>query len=377
MKAHSELLNRGVKQVLPSKEELEKLLNKRKIKLYLGIDPTGAKLHLGHAVALRKLQHFAELGHEVILLFGTGTVLVGDPSQREKSREKITEQQIEENIKNWQKQAESILDFSKITIKKNGDWLLGLTYKEIVEIASHVSATQLLKRDMFTKRLEKGGTVWTHEMLYPLMQGYDSVELDVDLEIGGTDQVFNMLVGRELQKKINDKEKYVLTMKMIMGTDNKQMSKTSGNCIWLDDKPSNMYGSLMSINDEQIALYLELLTDLPENLVKQKKPLDVKKTLAFDIVKQIYSKTDAQKAQNSFESTFQKNSPEYNETVAVKSNLLEVVAELSESKSEARRLISQGAVDVNGNTVKDLNNSIKGGEEIKIGKKIFVRVEKK
>jgi len=264
MNTIKDLLSRGVEKIYPDQEALEKLLQQRKIRLYLGIDPTGSRLHLGHAILLRKLQKFAELGHETILLIGTGTVLAGDPSQRAGAREKIGEEEVQKNISNWKKQAEKILDFSKVQVKQNGDWLLKLTMKDLISIASHISAVQLFKRDMFQERLERGDTVWANETLYPLLQGYDSVVMDVDLEIGGTDQTFNMLIGRELLRKMRGKEKYVLTVPMILGTDGKQMSKTSGNCVWLDDEPAEMYGKLMSLPDEQINSYLDSVTDISQ-----------------------------------------------------------------------------------------------------------------
>src|SRR3990170_9086354 len=245
METIEDLLSRGVEKIYPNREALEKLLKQRKIRLYLGIDPTGSRLHLGHAILLRKLQKFAELGHEAILLIGTGTVLVGDPSQRSGARERVDEGEIQRNISTWRKQAEKILDFSKVRIKQNGDWLLKLTMKDLIAIASNISAVQLFKRDMFQERLKRGDTVWAHETLYPLLQGYDSVALDVDLEIGGTDQEFNMLIGRELQHKMKGRDKFVLTVPMILGTDGGQMSKTTGNCIWLDDTPEDMFGKIM------------------------------------------------------------------------------------------------------------------------------------
>src|SRR3990167_6579044 len=236
-----DLLTRRVDKILPNREGLEKLISERKIRLYQGFDPTGMKLNLGHSVGLRKLMEFAEAGHEVIFLFGTGTVLVGDPSQRDSARKLITQEEIEENIKDWKRQAEKIVDFDKVTVKQNGDWLVPLTLKGIINIASNISAVQLFKREMFQRRLEKGDTVWYHETMYPLLQGYDSVAMDVDLEIGGTDQEFNMLIGRELQRKMNSREKFVLTTPMILGIDGGQMSKTTGNCVWLDDTAIEMF----------------------------------------------------------------------------------------------------------------------------------------
>jgi len=369
-----EVLTRGVADILPSKKGLADLMAKKKIKLYLGIDPTGTKLHLGHTVPLRKLQQFADLGHEVILLFGTGTVLVGDPSQRDTARKLITQREIEKNIKTWKKQVASILDFEKIKIKQNGDWLLKLNLKDIINIASKISAIQLFKRDTFQKRLDKGDTVLYHETMYPLLQGYDSVVMDVDLEIGGTDQTFNMLIGRELQQKMNKKEKFVLTMPMITGLDGKQMSKTSGNCVWLTDSADEMFGKLMSISDNQIEPYTALLTNLP--ISKITNPLEVKKKLAWEIVKTYHSEKEADEAQKGFERTFQKKAPEYKTEIAAKPTLLATVAKVIGSVSQAKRLIKQGAVDINEATVSDPTHQIKGGEKIKIGKKTFVKVKK-
>lgn len=370
----NEVLTRGVREVLPSKKDLANLMGKKKIRVYLGIDPTGTSLHLGHTVPLRKLQQFADLGHEVILLFGTGTVLVGDPSQRDSARKLINQAEIDKNIKTWKKQVESILDFKKIKIKQNGDWLLKLTLKDIIKIASKISAIQLFKRDMFQKRLDRGDTVWYHETMYPLLQGYDSVVMDVDLEIGGTDQVFNMLIGRELQQKINKREKFVLTVPMIAGLDGKQMSKSSNNCVWLIDSPNEMFGKLMSISDEQIKPYRELLTGLAATKIDN--PLKAKKELAREIVKMYHNENKANEAQEKFEKTFQKRTPEYKMEIPAHETFAGTIANVTGSVSEAKRLIKQGAVDIDGTTISDPTHKIKGGEKIKIGKKIFVKVKK-
>lgn len=373
-------LTRGVAKILPAKEGLEKLISKKKIKLYQGFDPTG-KLHLGHAVGLRKLMQFAELGHEVIFLFGTGTVLVGDPSQRDSKRKKITQAEIEENIKYWKNQANSFVDFSKVKILENGDWLNKLNFQEIINLASKISAIQLFKRKSFQRRLKRGDTVWYHETMYPVLQGYDSVVMDVDLEIGGTDQEFNMLIGRELQKKINKKEKYVLTFPMILGTDGMQMSKSSDNCIWLDDPPEQMYGKLMSIPDSQLDLYIEVLTDLPLNLSSKESPLDAKKEMAFEVVKQAHGEDMAAKAGSKFENTYQKRSFPVDAptvTVAQNTDLLGTISKASgASISQSNRWIQEGAVDVQGNVIYEPDYNIKSGDEIKIGKKQFYKVKKR
>lgn len=374
-----EVLTRAVDQVLPSKKGLKGLMEKKKIRLYLGIDPTATSLHLGHTVPLRKLQQFADLGHEVILLFGTGTVLVGDPSERSTKRKIITQKEVDKNIKTWKNQVKPILNFKKIKVKKNGDWLLKLKLGDIIQIASNISAIQLFKRDNFTRRLKSGDTVWYHETMYPILQGYDSVAMDVDLEVGGTDQTFNMLVGRELQQKINHKEKFVLSNKMIMGTDGKTMSKTSNNCIWLTDSAEDMYGKLMGTRDNLIPDYFEFFTDLPMSEINKLKksmsdPLTEKKKLALSITTQFHGHKKAQATQKHFEATFQKKAPEFKQTIKNKKTVLDTIAQLTPSKSEAKRLLKQGAVDVNGEVVKTFDQPTKTGDKIKIGKKEFRKV---
>src|SRR3990172_11803131 len=378
-----ELLSRGVEKIYPDREALEKLLQQRKIRLYLGIDPTGNRLHLGHAILLRKLQKFTELGHEAILLIGTGTVLAGDPSQRTGAREKIEEEEIQKNISNWKKQAEKILDFSKVQIKQNGDWLLKLTMRDLISIASHISAVQLFKRDMFQERLERGDTVWANETLYPLLQGYDSVVLDTDLEIGGTDQTFNMLIGRELMQKMRGKEKFVLTVPMILGTDGKPMSKTSGNCVWLDDEPSEMYGKLMSIPDEQIDSYLELATDIPQvelDSAKKLAPLDKKRLLALTVVKMYHGEEKAQQVQKEFKNVFSKGGiPEGAPVWKIAGQKVDLISLLAEkwftsSKSEARRFLEQGGVSLNEKKLTEPEAILESGI-LKIGKKTFISIE--
>jgi len=374
-----EVLSKRVVEVLPDKDGLKKLIDSKKIRVYFGADPTGPKLHLGHTIPLRKLQELADLGHETILIFGTGTVLAGgDPSQRTETRKPITIEEIEKNIKDWKRQASKILDFDRVKIKQNGDWLLKLTFQQIIKIASNISATQLFKRDMFQERLKKGGTVWTHELLYPLLQGYDSVFMDVDLEIGGTDQTFNMLIGRELQSKMSSRNKYVLTTPMITGTDGNKMSKSSPNCIWLDDSPDVMYGKIMSAADSQIEPYWTLLTNLDNAKLKDLKPLDAKKELAHEIVRMYHSTKEAIKAQQNFENTVQKGQiPTDLEETQVKSGttLGELVSSQVGSNSEAKRLLAQNAVEVDTHVTTDQKTVLESGQVIKIGKRKFVRIK--
>lgn len=379
-----DILKRRVAKVLPDSVGLGKLMETKKIRLYQGFDPTGGRLHLGHSVGIRKLMDFANEGHEVIFLFGTGTVLVGDPSQRDTGRKLITEEEIDENIKGWKEQVSPLVDFSKVTIKQNGVWLTKLTLKDIVNIASNISAVQLFKRESFQRRIERGDTVWYHETMYPLLQGYDSVVMDVDLEIGGTDQEFNMLVGRELMRKMLDKEKYVLTTPMIVGTDGNQMSKSSGNCVWLNDTPNDMFGKLMGISDDQILVYLEMTTNTPKEKVVNVKdalarnelhPLEAKKLLATTVVTELHSAEKALEAREYFEKTFQKGEAEFTNEIANKVTLVKTLSTLDGmSTSEVKRLLAQKAVDVDGKTVTDPQFELKGGEKIKVGKRIFVKV---
>ena len=387
-----ETLTQRVKQVLPTKKGLKELMKKRKIKLYLGIDPTGKKLHLGHTIALRKLEEFANLGHEVILLVGTGTVLAGDPSERDKARPKITEKEIKENMKTWKKQAQKIIDFSKVKIKYNGDWLLKLKLEDIINIASQISAVKLFQRDMFKKRLQKKDTVWMHETLYPLLQGYDSVAMDVDLEIGGTDQTFNMLIGRELLQKMKKKEKFVLITPMILGIDGRQMSKTSGNCIWLTDSAPEMFGKIMSIPDKLIIPYFELLTNLSfslikkykKNLVKKKiNPRDLKKKLALEVVKMYHPQKATKEAQEEFSRVFEEKRAPFKmpEVKILKKelNILELLmkTKLASSKSEAKRLILQKAIKIDGLPESDWKKTIRiqKGMILQVGKRKFVTIK--
>jgi tyrosyl-tRNA synthetase len=382
----NDILTRRVAKVLPTKEGLWKLMEKKKIKLFQGFDPTGGRLHLGHSLGIRKLMDFAKAGHEVIFLFGTGTVLVGDPSQRDTGRKLITEEEIKINIQGWKNQVSPLVEWEKIKTLQNGDWLTKMKLADIVKVASNISAVQLFKRESFQRRIDRGDTVWYHETMYPLLQGYDSVVMDVDLEIGGTDQEFNMLVGRELQKKMNNREKYVLTTPMIVGTDGKQMSKSSGNCVWLDDSPIDMFGKLMGLSDEHIVTYMELITSLPMDRVIEVKtklkentlhPMDAKKELAFTVVSELHSKKDAQKAQEYFEKTFQKgNAPdEIQITAKAGTTILEAVANQTGSNTEAKRLLGQNAVKLNTAVSSDPNTTLKANDIIKIGKKTFIRVE--
>lgn len=384
-----DIFSRRVAKVLPGTDGLSKKMEEGKIRVYLGIDPSGGQLHIGHAIGIRKLMEFANAGHEAILLFGTGTVLVGDPSERDTGRKTITQEEIEANIQTWKDQVAPIVDFDKVAIKQNGDWLTELSIQELINVASNISAVQLFKRESFTRRIDQGDTVWYHETMYPLFQGYDSVVMDVDLEIGGTDQEFNMLIGRELQKKMNDREKYVLTTPMILGTDGQQMSKTSDNCVWLQDPPAEMFGKLMSVADEQIIPYLELCTDVPQEEVNELKsqlegdtnPKDIKQRMAWEITKIWHDEDSANQAREEFESRFSGGELpadiESKEVETGERNLADLLVEtgLSSSKSEARRLIEQGGVRINQEKAESDTVNVNPGDVLQAGKHRFVRLQ--
>lgn len=395
------VLNRGVAEILPNKKSLKKLLQKKKIKLYLGIDPTGNLLTLGHSVVLRKLQQFADLGHEVILLIGNGTVRIGDPTGKDSTRPELTDEQIKQNFKTWKKQASKVLDFNKITIKYNGDWLEKLTFVDIVKLMAKTTVQQLMERDMFQKRLEEGKPVHGHEIMYPLLQGYDSVAMDVDLEIGGTDQTFNMMMGRTLQKSYNDKEKWVLTTPLINGTDGRKMSKSYGNFVALTEEPNEMYGKLMSTSDEEIITYFEVLTDTSISEIKNMKklmqsgmnPMKFKKKLAFTITQMYHNTELAKKAENHFEKTVQQNEiPQNTPTIKLPKKNITVLELLqmclpTESNSNLRRLIKQGSVELikKDKSIGDENNikpnefdsiiSLKEIKTVRIGKRKFFQIK--
>ncbi len=382
MSQTNDLLTRRVAKILPSKEGLEKLIAGKKIRLYQGFDPTFKDLHLGHTIGFRKLMDFAKAGHEVIFLFGTGTVLAGDPSERDTGRKLITQEEIDANIKTWKEQVSKIVDFDLITIRQNGDWLTKLTLKDIIKIGSHISATQLFKRESFTRRIAKGDVVWYHETMYPLLQGYDSVVMDVDLEIGGTDQEFNMLVGRELQKKMNGREKYVLTTPMINGTDGKKMSKTADNCIWLTDTPEVMYTKIMAMSDDMITTYFELVTDIPLEEIKAldpNQPVVNKKRLAYNITRQFHGEAGAKIGQNYYDTVIQpKTTPSDIPVVTIKSgsSIVEVLksAGIDRSNSDIKRTLLQGGVEFNGERIIHPAKSITSEGILKLGKNTYRKI---
>ncbi len=389
------ILTRGVTEVLPSAQSLAELMAQRKIRLYLGIDPTGAFLTLGHSVVLRKLQQFADLGHEVILLIGNGTVKIGDPTGRDSTRPVLTDQVIEANFRDWAAQAAKVLDFSKIKIVHNGDWLDKLSYVDIIKLLSQTTVQQLIERDMFQSRIKSSQPIFGHEIIYPLLQGYDSVALNVDLEIGGSDQTFNMMMGRQLQRSYNNHEKWVLTTPIINGTDGRKMSKSYNNYIALTEAPNDMYGKLMSIDDTQILEYFTVLTDISDSdinnistsIAKGENPMSAKKMLALTITAQYHSAQLAQQAAQYFEKTVQnKESPDEATLVTVPNHPITILelCKLCSPKtgsSELKRLIGQAGIEIQPSGKRPLNVlemlDPKTVSTLKIGKRLFFKLKLK
>lgn len=393
MQIIDELVTRGVENIIPSKEKLRDLLaSGKKLNIYLGIDPTATNIHVGHAVPLRKLQKFAELGHHVTFLIGDFTALIGDTSDKDGERPVLTSEQIEANFQTYKKQASKVLDFSKITVRHNSEWLKKLAFTDIVKLTQHFSAGDFVGRELIKKRLAEGKKVGLHELLYPVMQGYDSYFLDTDIQLGGTDQTFNMQAGRTFQKDFRQKESFIIANGFLDGTDGRKMSKTWGNAIWLTDTPEDMFGKVMSLKDELIEPYFLLATNAPmdkidevkKRLKQNENPMILKKELAFTMVAELHTKKDAERAQQSFEALFQKKSiretdiPVFTtkQTTWKLADLL-VATGTAASKSEARRLIDQDAIEINGIGTKfqTADVTIKSHDIIKVGKKKFVKIE--
>jgi tyrosyl-tRNA synthetase len=392
-----ELLTRGVDSIYPSREALETILRSgKKLTLYQGFDPTGIQMHIGHMVGLRKLAQFQKLGHKVIFLIGDGTGLAGDPSGKTRQRERfLNRQELRQNAVDYIQQARKIVDFTgenPIEIRYNGDWLTKLILEDVLTIAGHFSLQQLAERDLFQERIKKGESINLREFLYPLLQAYDSVAMKVDLEIGGNDQTFNMLCGRQLVKDYLHKEKFVMTTPLFTDSQGKKIGKTEGNVIGLNDTPENLFGKIMSLPDDVIVKGFEYLTDIPEKEVmnirslldKKENPLIYKKQLAFTIVKQLHSINDAKNAQNAFENIIQKKQlpntiPQVilsaQNTLISYLDLL-VHTGLANSKSDAKRLIEQGGVEIDNEKITELHGEITINDNIiiKVGKRKFVEV---
>jgi tyrosyl-tRNA synthetase len=377
------VLTRGVSEVLPSKKGLAEIMSKKKITLYQGFDPSAPSLHLGNLVGVMKLRQFQKLGHKVIFLIGDFTGMIGDPTDKSAVRRQLTREEVTKNAENWKLQINNLLDFggqNPVEIRRNSEWSDKVTFKDLIDITSNFTVQQMIERDMFQKRLSEQKPIHLHEFLYPVAQGYDSVVMNVDLEVGGNDQMFNLMAGRTLMKNIKNKEKYCLMTKLLVDKDGNKVGKTTGNALFLSSGPNSFYGGIMSFPDETIYSAFELLTEVElSGLDKKilKDPLNEKKHLAYEIVKLVWGEKEAIEAQKSFEQTFQKgdlNLPAKEVTVDKNENIVEVLAKIVGSKSQAKRLIVQRAVDINGKIIKDIQIKLSNGDILKIGKKDFVKV---
>jgi tyrosyl-tRNA synthetase len=393
----NEILTRGVDKIYPSGTSLKrKLESKNKLRVYLGIDPTSPNIHIGHTIPLRKLGQFQELGHKVFLLFGDFTGMIGDPSGRDSQRQALSKEQILKNVSTYQEQAAKILSFEKNPpeIVYNSTWLGKIPASRFFELFSRFTVSQLIERDLFQERIKNKKPISVSEFLYPILQGYDSVELDVDLEIGATDQTFNMLVGRDLQASMRNREKFVLTAPLLEGTDGRKMSKTYGNTIDISLKPNDMYGKTMSLDDSLIIKYLDLTTNLNSDDVQDIEtklknnslnPMDAKKKLAFELVKIYHGDSAAKKAQSEFENVFQKGKRTSNIKMVRQplSSLPTSYASLTAdtggttSVSAAIGLAKSKGLRVNGKVIENAREVIKNpGKEtvIDIGKRKSVKI---
>lgn len=384
-----ELLTRSVECIVPKIGLQEKIRSGKKLRVYLGFDPTSPKISLGNAVPLRKLRDFQNAGHEVIFLVGSFTALIGDTSDKDAMRKPMTSEEIETNFHTYKQQASKILDFKKAKIMYNGDWLSNLSFQNIVELAQKFTVQQMIERDMYQVRLKAGKPIGLHEFLYPLMQGYDSVHMEVDLEIGGNDQLFNMLAGRTLLKAYKDKEKHVLCTPLIEGLDGRKMSKSYGNTIDIMDEPTDMFGKVMSMSDELIIKYMILCTDMlmkdideiDKGLKAGDNPRDAKMRLANEIVTLYHGKDSGIKAEEEFINVFKKGGtpddmPEFK--MSGERNIIDLLelCKLVDSRADAKRLIQQGGVKINDKKADDINEVIKleKGMIIQVGKRRFAKI---
>lgn len=385
-----ELLTRGVEAVYPKREFLEKELKSgRCLTLYTGYDPTAPTLHIGHGITMLKLRQFQELGHKVIFLVGDFTGMIGDPTDKTATRQKLTREQVIENCKNYKKQAASVLDFggsNPVELKYNSTWNAKLNFAEVLELASNFTVQRMMERDMFQKRVAEQKPIYLHEFLYPLMQGYDSVAMDVDGEIGGNDQTFNMLAGRDLMKALKKKEKFVLTTKLLTDDSGKKMGKTEGNMIALSDSPEDMFGKVMRWSDGMIIPGFELCTTIPMEEVKKMElemknganPRDFKMKLAFEITSAFLGEAAAKKGQDRFATVIQEKEkpadiPEFKPS---RYDIVTVLVEgkLATSKAEARRAIEQGGVKVNDVKIDSIEAKVEKGSVVQKGKRFFVKI---
>lgn len=391
-----EVLTRGVEKIFPEKKVLEEaLLAGKRLRIYCGYDPTAASLHLGNAISINKLAQFQSLGHEIIFLIGDFTGTIGDPTGKIAARKKLTQEEVRKNSENYQKQASKYLNFdgaNPARLRYNSEWNAKLSFEKLLEIGANFTVQQMFQRDMFQERVKNDKPIYLPEFLYPLVQAYDSVALDVDLEIGGNDQMFNMLCGRDLLKALRGKDKFVLTLKLLADEEGKKMGKSEGNVVNLDETAENMFGQIMTWPDSLIGLGFELCTNLSLPEVEQIKrdlkdlktnPRDLKLRLALEITKINQGTKEAQAAQDYFVKTFSKkelpkNIQEFRvDALNIKLTELLVKSGHAQSLSDARRKIEQGGVEINGEKITNWQTLLDKESDhavLKIGKFGFIKI---
>jgi tyrosyl-tRNA synthetase len=393
-----DIIRRGTSEIIPE-EELEKKLKfsidkNTPLNIKLGCDPTRPDLHLGHAVVLRKLAQFQELGHQAILIIGDFTGMIGDPSGRNATRPPLTFEEARKNGESYFEQASKILSREKTKIVHNSDWLGKMNFQQVIELASKYTVARMLERDDFTKRYKNNTPISMHELLYPLAQAMDSVAIKSDVELGGTDQKFNLLVGRDIQREHGMEPQVILTMPLLVGTDGvEKMSKSYDNYIGIDDLPKDIYGRTLSVPDDLIYIYYELTTDVSNDDLSKikvelndgsKNPRDLKRALARKLVEMYHSKNDAIAAEEEFDNIFiKKGIPDDIPEIKIEDasiNVLDLITKVNfaPTKSEARRLVMQGGVSINDNKITDFKAdiSIEDGMILKVGKRKFIKINK-
>lgn len=378
-----EIIRRGTVEVISPEELKEKLKRGKPLRVKFGADPTAPDIHLGHTVVLQKLKQFQDLGHQIVFIIGDFTARIGDPSERSEARKPLTTEEINKNAKTYQKQVFKILDKRKTEVLFNSKWLDKMSSSDVLELSSHSTVAQMLARADFKERFNREIDISILEFIYPLLQAYDSIQVKADVEIGGTDQKFNLLMGRQLQRDFNQKPQVIITMPLLEGTDGvKKMSKSYGNYISITEPPQEIFGKIMSISDELMVKYYELLTE--ENLeeVKKMHPRQAKAKLAKELVQKYYNETEAEKAEEEFEKVFVKRElPEEIKEIRIREKKIWVVdllvkAGLATSKNEAKRLIIQGSVKINQKRIKDSDMDLLMDREyiVQVGKRKFRRI---
>lgn len=391
-----EVLTRGVVDVVDHDHLLKRMLAGEKLRIKLGIDPTGPDIHIGRGSTIKKLKEFQKLGHQIVLIIGNGTGRIGDSSDKTEGRQMLTDKSLLENEKNYLDQIGKIIDLRITEVCHNGEWIDTLTPGKWIELASLFTIQQMIERDNFANRIKTGNPIGYHEGMYSMLQGYDSVMIKADVEIGGTDQLFNLLAGRRVQKYFGQEPQDIMTLQLLAGTDGRKMSTSWGNVILIKDLPNEKFGKIMRIADPLIPTYLECATEMPMDRVNEIKnalekgignPMEYKKGLAFEIVKFYDGEKAAEKAKDYFEHTVQdKEIPEVvplaisvTEQVGVKDIISHlVISNIVKSKSEGKRLLSDGAISVDGKRLSDNDSLVinipKEGIVVKAGKRKFIRI---